>query len=355
MTAETSGQHSWVQRTQPQAAKKAESTLRIATYNIENLHPGVGDPDPSNNDRLDRLAGSIVKHLESPDILSLQEVQDNNGPKNNGTTDASETLQELVDAIVAQGGPRYAFTDIAPKNNVDGGQPGSNIRNAFLYNPEKVTLREAAGGKGRHDENVEVVQEDDGVHLSVNPGRIHPEFHCFDDSRKPLVAEFIDHASGENLFIANVHLVSKAGDPEIRDPQRVIQAQTIGGFAEDLYNALRKNGQDANIMITGDFNAQPSEYPVQVLDDQPFLQNLAGGLESGEYYTYVHRGEKLAIDHMIASVDMSLELDAEAKKINAGKGENIQASDHNPVVYETDLSKATGKGAEKPAPQGRSM
>jgi uncharacterized protein len=331
----------WAKKVKPPVASK----LRIATYNVENLHPQVGDPDPSNNDRLDRLAQSITSHLGSPDILCLQEVQDNDGPENTGVTDASETLSELVEAIVAQGGPRYVFTDIAPENNVDGGQPGSNIRQAFLYNPEKVKLHEAP--KGRADQHTEIVTGKDGVHLSVNPGRIHPDYHCFFDSRKPLVAEFVEKTSGESLFITNVHLVSKAGDPEVRDKQRAIQAATISGFEEDLYNALKANGQDANIMVTGDFNALPSEYPVQLLDGQPFLQNLAKGLENGDYYTYVHRGDKLAIDHIIATGDMSEKLSAEPAKINAGKPDKEAASDHNPVVVNVDLSKSAEKSGEK--------
>lgn len=332
----TAEAQSWVNKVQ--AAKKPESRLRIATYNVENLNPEVGDPDPTNNDRLDRLALSIAKHLDSPDILAIQEVQDNDGPENHGETDASKSLQELVDAIAANGGPRYAFTDIAPIDNHDGGQPGSNIRQAFLYNPEKVSLHEAP--KGGAEQHTEIIKGEDGkIHLANNPGRIHPDYHCFADSRKPLVAEFVDKASNESVFITNVHLVSKAGHPGVRDKQRAIQASAIAGFVEDLHTALKANGQDANLMVTGDFNAYPDEYPVKVLDDQPYMNNLAKGLENGDYYTYVYRGEKIAIDHMIASGDMTQELDAEPYKGNAGKPKDEAASDHNPVVVEVDLTK----------------
>lgn len=338
---------SWVSKIRTRIAqqRRPDSRLRIAAYNVENLNPMVGDPDPSNNDRLDRLALSIVKHLESPDILSLQEIQDNDGPEDSGITDASESLQNLVDAIVANGGPRYAFTDIAPIDNRDGGQPGSNIRNAFLYNPEKVTLHDAP--KGTATEHTDIVKGEDGnIHLARNPGRIHPDYHCFADSRKPLIAEFIDKASGESLFITNVHLVSKMGDPTVRDRQRAIQATTIAGYVEDLHSALKANGQDANIMVTGDFNAHPGEHPVKVFDDKPHMNNLAKGLENGDYYTYVYRGEKIAIDHIIASTDITRELDAVPKKINAGKPQDERASDHNPVVVEVDLTleRETGRG-----------
>jgi predicted extracellular nuclease len=46
-----------------------------------------------------------------------------------------------VDAIAEAGGPTYSFAYIAPALNADGGsQVNSNIRNAFLYKADQVTL-----------------------------------------------------------------------------------------------------------------------------------------------------------------------------------------------------------------------
>ncbi len=47
--------------------------LSIATYNVENLAPS--DPDT----KFQRLAGGIVTGLASPDIISVEEIQDNSG------------------------------------------------------------------------------------------------------------------------------------------------------------------------------------------------------------------------------------------------------------------------------------
>ena len=46
----------------------------------------------------------------------------------------------LVDAIASAGGPTYAFFDVAPVDGTSGGVPGGNIRNAFLYNADRVKL-----------------------------------------------------------------------------------------------------------------------------------------------------------------------------------------------------------------------
>jgi endonuclease/exonuclease/phosphatase family metal-dependent hydrolase len=55
--------------------------ITVATFNLENL-------DPSDDlNRFAALAIEVVTHLLSPDILAVQEVQDNNGA-DDGTVDA---------------------------------------------------------------------------------------------------------------------------------------------------------------------------------------------------------------------------------------------------------------------------
>jgi hypothetical protein len=85
-----------------------------------------------------------VNDLASPDVIALQEIQDNNGTINNGPVAADQTLQMLVDAISSAGGPAYEAFDVAPADASSGGAPGGNIRNAFLYNPDRVDLEDFA-------------------------------------------------------------------------------------------------------------------------------------------------------------------------------------------------------------------
>lgn len=37
-------------------------------------------------------------------------------------------------------GPRYQWRYIAPTDNQDGGEPGGNIRQVFLFNPKRVSF-----------------------------------------------------------------------------------------------------------------------------------------------------------------------------------------------------------------------
>ena len=109
----------------------APGELAVATFNFENLAP----TNPQS--KFDGLASLIVNNLRSPDLIAGEEVQDNNGSTDNGTVDASVTLQRLVDAITAAGGPSYAWREIDPVNDQDGGEPGGNIRQVILFRTDR--------------------------------------------------------------------------------------------------------------------------------------------------------------------------------------------------------------------------
>ena len=81
---------------------------------------------------LPTVAGHISNLLRTPDIMFIQEIQDNSGPTDDGTVDANVTLTTLVNAIAAISNVTYQFASINPVDGQDGGQPGGNIRTAFL-------------------------------------------------------------------------------------------------------------------------------------------------------------------------------------------------------------------------------
>ena len=78
-----------------------------------------------------------MDNLRAPDVVALEEVQDNDGPANSAVTDASLTFQQLIAAIQAAGGPTYQFRQIDPVDDQDGGEPGGNIRVGFLYRTDR--------------------------------------------------------------------------------------------------------------------------------------------------------------------------------------------------------------------------
>lgn len=68
----------------------SEDKLTIASYNIENFsaNNATGEtPDA----KVEKIAKSFINEIHSPDIITLIEVQDNNGSVNDGTVSGVES------------------------------------------------------------------------------------------------------------------------------------------------------------------------------------------------------------------------------------------------------------------------
>ncbi|MEH2253213.1 endonuclease/exonuclease/phosphatase family protein [Nostoc sp.] len=90
-----------------------------------------------------------------------------------------------------------------------------------------------------------ITQDSNGLDLSLNPGRIDPTNNAFDQSRKPLAAEFIFNE--QKVFIIANHFISKLGGSP-SDTQRVKQAEIVNEFAAQL---LQVDPQ-ANVIVLGE-------------------------------------------------------------------------------------------------------
>ena len=173
--------------------------LTVGDYNVENMAP-------SGASHINAVASHIANALKTPDLMFIQEIQDNTGATDDGVVDANKTLTALVTAIKAASNVTYAFVDIDPVNDQDGGQPGGNIRVAYIYRPEIVSLYKPNPGLST-DAN-EVLP---GPALKFNPGRIDPANSAWTSSRKPLVAAWKAKGAKKPFFTVNVHWSSKGG------------------------------------------------------------------------------------------------------------------------------------------------
>lgn len=95
---------------------------------------------------LPTIASHIVNYLKTPDIMFLQEIQDNSGATDDGTVSANLTLSTLSKAIYDISNVTYSFASIDPVDGQDGGQPGGNIRVAYFYRPEVLKLVKGTPG-----------------------------------------------------------------------------------------------------------------------------------------------------------------------------------------------------------------
>ncbi|MBF2020640.1 MAG: endonuclease/exonuclease/phosphatase family protein [Hydrococcus sp. C42_A2020_068] len=296
-----------------------ENQLTVASYNVLNL-------DPSDTEQIAQIASQIVNNLKSPDILALQEIQDNSGATDDGTTAGDRTLQTLADAIAAAGGPTYQFAEVPPADGTSGGQPGGNIRVAYLYNPQRVQL------------NKNSLQS-----LDVE---------AFNDSRDPLVADFT--FNGETVTIVNNHWTSRVGSTPIfgatqpfvqaGEDERNAQAEVVNNFVDGL---LAKN-PDANVIVTGDFNTFEFTDTLSQLageGDERVLTNLIGKATDDATYSYNFQGNSQSLDHIFAS-DRLYE-NAEFDSVHVNADFPTQASDHEPILGRFRLTESKPEPASE--------
>jgi uncharacterized protein len=287
------------------------SRLAVGSYNVENL---AGN---SSQSKFDGIAAQIVHNLGAPDVIALQEIQDNNGTTNNGVVAADQTYGRLVDAIAAAGGPQYQFVNIDPVNNADGGAPGGNIRVGFLFDPSRVSF--------------------------VDATRVDPANTAWESSRKPLAATF--SYNGEEVVIINNHFNSKGGDEPLfgrfQDPtlhsevQRLTQAQTLADFIAEL----QATDADVKVMVVGDLNDFQFSAPVNLLEAAG-LANLTETLPENERYSYVYDGNSQSLDHMLVSKNLLAGIQYDIVHINSefAPSDPLRTSDHDPLLAYVNLS-----------------
>jgi predicted extracellular nuclease len=301
--------------------------LAIASMNVENLDP-TDAPE-----KFAELADIVVENLRSPDILAVEEIQDNDGPGTSPSTNADVTYREFIAAIEAAGGPSYAFRQIDPNYGTDGGEPGGNIRVGFLYRTDRRLQFVDRPGATANTAN-EVVPTRKGVRLRYSPGRIDPTNPAFNSSRKPLAAEFL--WKGRTVFAIANHFNSKGGDEPLfgrnqppaqsSTTQRHQQANVVAGFVEELLAADPR----AAVAVLGDLNDFQFSETLEILEDAG-LANLMETLPADEQYSYVFDGNSQVLDQILVSKEL-LTPKPEYDSVHVNAEFADQASDHDPQI-----------------------
>ena len=307
-------------------ASPTVNELTVATFNVQNLDPGDGTA------KFTKLAALIVNNMKSPDLVAVEEVQDNNGPTDDGTVDPSVTVSTLIAAISAAGGPTYEYRQINPVNDQDGGEPGGNIRQIFLFRTDRgLSFVDRSGGDST---TVTTVTSAGGTpQLSFSPGRIDPTDSAWNSSRKPLAGEFL--FDGQRLFVIANHFNSKGGDqpltgrfqPPTRssEVQRHQQATIEAGFVQQI----RAIDPNANVVVLGDLNDFEFSETIHILEAGG-LTDLYDTLPLAERYSYVFQGNSQTLDHILVSGPLANRSTLDVVHVNAEFWD--QASDHDPSV-----------------------
>lgn len=309
-------------------------SVTIMTLNCFNLDPHVESSklvqnpkqdvdDDWGDGRFHTLAQAVVLQAQCPDIIALQEIQDDDGAELTEVVSADSTYGLLVKTIAQLSDVSYRWVNADPRLGEDGGQPGGNIRNGFLYNPERVELI------------TESVRTLGGNH------------EAFNDSRKPLVAGFIERDSGKEVRCINVHLASKRHQRSIfaaekpgfdaKLPIRVEQAKAVTDAARGMLD------EGVEFYITGDFNDTEHSDTLATLEAD-FACNLVKLLPDHERYDYNHRGKLQVLMHGLVSKQLAAKR-AEYEIIHGNELIGVQPgeqtdkpSDHAYVIARLNLA-----------------
>ncbi|KIK69647.1 hypothetical protein GYMLUDRAFT_66947 [Collybiopsis luxurians FD-317 M1] len=305
--------------------------VTFGDYNVDNFSPTAT--------QLPAVASHIANDLLHPDIVFLQEIQDNDGATNDGVVSSNLTLSTLISAIANVSGVTYDFVVIDPVNDADGGETGGNIRQAYLYRPQKLQL--VPGSPAGTATEAIAVSDSDGVpKLNLNPGRIDPSNAAWENSRKPLVAEWQTNG-GATLFTVNLHLESKDGSsstwgnarPPVNSPvaKRTTQVELVASFVQSVFDI----DSDANVLVAGDCNEYLETRSVfasltDIMEEMDVLANV----DPVERYTYVFDENCEQLDHAFVSPALSNRENAvqHIHVNNWGSNINNRASDHDPTV-----------------------
>jgi len=304
----------------------------VATINVKNLDPKLEVheiPDDFTDDqkrafarpdddlasgKFEALADQIVNQLRSPTIIALQEIQDDDGTQITDMISASLTLDNVIAAIKNAGGPDYNHYSIDPPSpHIDGGQPGGNIRNAYLVRVDQ----------GVKIKDIKRLFED--VATADNP---------FAGSRKPL--EMMAEKDGKTYRFINVHLKSKLGNQGLysnaEDPKN---ASTIKRYKQVEMLAAHVTGnsdlKSETIVILGDFNDYRESAALKPLTDSS-LDVVISVDSRGEDHTYSHEfgGIRSAID-FIAVAGENVRSISETMYVSGNVDDLDGFTDHNPV------------------------
>jgi uncharacterized protein len=308
--------------------------VSLGTFNVENL----AGTDPQT--KYDHLARLIVANLRAPDILGIEEVQDNDGVAGGTTStvvDASVAWTRLIAAIQAAGGPSYQYRQIDPVDDQDGGAPGGNIRVGFLFRTDRgVSFVDRPGGSSTTDTTV--TGKKNQPQLSASPGRIGTQSAAFVDTRKSLAAEF--DVRGQTVFAIVNHFSSKGDDQPLfgpaQPPVRVSEVARHGQarVVNDFVDAILARDDKAQIVVLGDINDFEFSETTSILEGG-VLASLVKTLPPNERYTYVFEGNSQVLDQILLSDRLMQQPHRPAYDVvhlNSEFADAIQASDHEPSV-----------------------
>ncbi|MEU7920572.1 lamin tail domain-containing protein [Micromonospora zamorensis] len=378
----------------PKPADRSQE-VAVATYNVENLYdyrddpfdgcdftgnagcPGVNPPfdyvpssEADYRQQLGALADQIVKDLHAPDLILVQEAEDQDICTVSGTTlscgdtdnadGAPDSIQELALAVAAAGGPAYA----AAYDRT--GADARGITAAFLYRTDRLSLAAATADDPLLGSAPTVQYRSAGLPTNAdvqNPKALNAVLPSDVDTstgrdgsnvftRAPQLGRFTVAAAPGSTERFTLYALSNhySSGPDSRVGQRREQAR----YGAAIVTAIEAADQNARVVYGGDLNVFPRPDDPIATGSQPTpsdqlaplyeagLHNLWDNLVAdvpASAYSYSFEGQAQTLDHLFVNDALYGDLvQVRAAHINAdwpaeftGDGSR-GSSDHDPQV-----------------------
>lgn len=307
--------------------------LTIASYNVKNLAGNL-------RERILYTGEAIRVNLKCPDILTLVEIQDNNGFDFFEGGDASVTAKKVISAADCMDSHNvdYQLVNIDPITHKEGGQPGGNIRVVMIYNKNKVGFSPRRAG-----EDTQFTYIDGNGDLSHNPGRVYPQHRLFQNTRRTLVSQF--SYKGKKVFVLGNHLNSKLGDTSLfsaeqpfysrSEERRVPRAMLLNDFVQ----FLERQNPGCLISVVGDFNAYYNERSMRVLAGQEMVNLIEykNMIPKNMRYSTNHNGNSQSLDYIFVNKEF-LKFHPQPEILHINSNFMGRISDHDPFLARFDFS-----------------
>ena len=323
--------------------------LRIATFNMENLDDKPGDK-PTLDQRIAVLRPQLIR-LRA-DIICLQEIH---GQETPGQPRDVLALKKIV--------ANTMYTNFHLSSTKTSANEVYDERNLVVLSRFPILSTAQYNNTlvpGPKYQTVTALPATENKVKDIKWER--PIFHVQ-----------LDLGGGKKMHLVNLHLKSRL--PAEIPGQKVDQYtwKTSAGWAEGSFIAsMKRVGQaletrilldnlfaaepNAMIVVAGDFNAHPDEVPVEAIrgavvnTDNPasyFSEMIPceHTIPETSRYTFIHRGNKRMLDHMLISREMlkyyrTSEIHNETlndESISFATDLKFPESDHAPFIAEFDL------------------
>lgn len=111
------------------------------------------------------------------------------------------------------------------------------------------------------------------------------------------------------------------------DDQRIKQAEVVNQFVETKLSS----DPNANIVVLGDLNDTPESEAITTFKESK-LRNLVTDVPAEERFSFIFKGDKEQIDHILVSPHLQSAGNAEVDVVHVNLGDPKGVSDHDPVI-----------------------